>query len=275
MEINLNRVTPGYFPAMSLAPIDGRLFESRDAAGAPAVAIVNETMARRFWNGRRAVGQTFMLGDQALMVVGVVPDITYRQLREPRRVSFYLSAMQARMSGGAFHVLTHGPADRLVETLRHTLANVDPAVPVSRALGLRAQADLHVTKERLAMTIALVLAGAALLLAAVGLYGAMSHAVGQRTREIGVRVALGAVPRDVRRLVLRQGLVMAALGSVAGIALALWLAGLIEHLLFGVRPADVTSLAASMLVLAAVAVVATWVPARRATRIDPVVALRD
>ena len=275
MELNLNRVTPGYFAAMGLSAIDGRLFDSRDVRGAAPVAIVNETMARHFWSASRAVGQTVMLGNQALVVAGVVPDITYRQLREPRGPSFYVSALQSTVSGGAFHVRTYGPADRLVETLRRTLANVDSAVPVSRARDLRAQADLHVTKERLAMTITVVLASAALLLAAVGLYGAMSHAVGQRTREIGVRVALGAVPRDVRRLVLRQGLVLCLLGSIAGIALAIWLGGLIEHLLFGVQPADVVSLAASVLVLAAIAVVATWVPARRAMRIDPVTALRE
>jgi ABC-type antimicrobial peptide transport system permease subunit len=161
-----------------------------------------------------------------------------------------------------------------MDTLRKTLEAVDPAVPVAEALTLRQQVDLNVNDERVAMTIGLALAIAALVLAAVGLYGAMSYAVGQRTREIGVRMALGAVPRDVRRLVLGQGLRLAVLGSVAGLAIGIGLGRVIQDRLYGVTPGDVTSLAISVLVLSAVALVASWVPARRASRVDPVDALR-
>jgi ABC-type antimicrobial peptide transport system permease subunit len=201
--------------------------------------------------------------------------VKYRTLREESGPTFYLAADQGAPSPGAFHVRTQGPVEPLVESLRRTVSLSDPKIPVIRARSLRDQAGLHMTRERLAMTIALVLASVALLLAAVGLYGAMSHAVGRRTREIGVRVALGAIPRDVRRLVLHQGLLLAAIGGAAGTALAVWLTSFIEHLLFGVQPLDVASFAASTTLLAAVALLAAWLPARRASRIDPVVALRD
>ena len=275
MEINYNRVSAGYFAAMGSAAIDGRVFDARDVRGAPLTSVVNGTMARRYWPGQRAVDRTFQLGQNVVTVVGVVPDVKYRQLREASRPTFYLAAAQGAPSPGAFHVRTQGPVEPLMETLRRTVSTSDPAIPVIRARALREQAGLHMTRERLAMTIALVLASVALLLAAVGLYGAMSHAVGRRTREIGVRVALGAIPRDVRRLVLRQGLVLAGIGCAAGTALAMWLTSFIEHLLFGVQPSDAASFAAAIALLAAVALVATWLPARRAARIDPVVALRD
>jgi len=161
-----------------------------------------------------------------------------------------------------------------MDTLRKTLEAVDPAVPVAEALTLRQQVDANVNDERVAMTIGLTLALAALLLAAVGLYGAMSYAVGQRTREIGVRMALGAVPRDVRRLVLGDGLRLAVLGSAAGLAIGIGLGRVIQDRLYGVTPGDLTSLAISVLVLSAVALVASWAPARRAARVDPVDALR-
>jgi predicted permease len=274
-EINWNRVSAGYFAAMGIAPVDGRVFDARDAQGAPLAGVVNDTMARHFWPGQRAVDRTFQLGRNVVTVVGVVPDVKYRTLREESGPTFYLAADQGAPSPGAFHVRTHGPVEPLVESLRRTVSSSDPTIPVIRARSLRDQAGLHMTRERLAMTIALVLATVALLLAAVGLYGAMSHAVGRRTREIGVRVALGAIPRDVRRLVLHQGLRLAAIGGAAGTALAAWLTSLIEHLLFGVQPSDVASFAASIALLAAVALLASWLPARRASRIDPVVALRE
>jgi ABC-type antimicrobial peptide transport system permease subunit len=158
--------------------------------------------------------------------------------------------------------------------LRKTLAGIDPAVPIAEALTLRQQVDLNVSDQRVAMTIGLSLAGAAVLLAAVGLYGAMSYAVGQRAREIGVRMALGAVPGEVRRLVLGQGLRLAVGGSVAGIAIGVGFGRLIEERLYGVTPVDAISLIVSVGVLASVALVASWAPARRASRVDPVDVLR-
>jgi predicted permease len=276
MEINFNRVSQTYFDAMGVLPADGRVFDARDVRGAPAAAVVNETMARRYWKGERAVGRIFSLGpNDSVTVVGVVPDVKYRMLREEAGPSFYLAAAQMRPGPGAFHVRTVGPPARMLDTLRRTLTEVDAAVPTTRVRTLREQADVNAGDERLAMTIALALAGAALLLAAVGLYSAISYSVAQRTREIGVRIALGAAPADLQRLVLGQGLMLALAGSLAGAALGLLLARTIRARLFGVGPADAVSLVGAVAVLTAVALFASWLPARRASRVDPVVALRS
>jgi predicted permease len=275
MELNYNRVSTGYFDAMDIRPTDGRVFDGRDTAGAPPTLVVNETMARRFWPGTRAVGRDVRLSPTALAtVIGVVPDVKYRMLRESPGPSFYLPAAQVRPPFVTFHVRTAGPPAAVLPQLRKALAEVDPAVPISRVRTLREQAAVNVNDDRLAMTIATALAGAALLLAAVGLYGAMAYAVGQRSREIGVRLALGAAPAEVRRLVLRQGVGIALAGSVAGIGLGLLCARAIAHRLFGVAPADVVTIAASVALLGVVAMVATWIPARRAASVDPTVALR-
>ena len=276
MEINFNVVTDGYFEGMGIPLRDGRLFDSSDAPTALPVAIVNETMARRYWPGQRAVGQSFRPDGAkvALTVVGVVPDVKYRMMREDAGPSFYLAARQERPTSGAFHIRTAGSPDVMIEPIRRALAEVDPVVPVTRARTLAAQAVVNLASERLAMTIALGLSFAALLLAAVGLYAAMSHAVSQRQREIGVRLALGAVPGDVGRLILRQGLILAAVGSLAGAGLAVLLARTVEARLYGVTPGDLPSLLMSTVLLSLVAMLSSWVPARRASRVDPVEALR-
>jgi putative ABC transport system permease protein len=173
------------------------------------------------------------------------------------------------------HVRTAGDPAALLETLRRTLAQVDPAVPVTSSRTLDAQLSLNVNDERVATTIGLSLALAALLLAAVGLYGAMSYSVAQRTREIGVRLALGAVPRHVRQVVLGQGLRLVLVGAALGVALGYWMGRLVESRLYGVQPDDPASFAIAAGVLALVALVACWAPARRAMRVDPVVALRQ
>jgi predicted permease len=272
MEINYNVVTDDYFDAMGMTLRDGRFFEPVDAR-AP-VAVVNETMARRYWREQRAVGQVFTLDDTGaeLMVVGVVADVKYRMLREEAGPSFYVR--QSRPGGGAFHIRTVAEPGPTIDVIRRTLAEVGAAVPITRTRTLAAQADINLAGERLAMTIALGLSLSALLLAAVGLYAAMASAVNQRRREIGVRLALGAAPADVRWLVLKQGLILAAIGSVAGAGLAIVLARGVEARLFGVTPWDLPSLLFSAGMLSLVAMVASWTPARRAARVDPVDALR-
>jgi putative ABC transport system permease protein len=277
MEINYNTVSSGYFAALGISIVAGRSFNAGDIEGRPAVAVVNETMAKRYWPNGPAVGQIFHEGeltDPPIEVVGVARDVKYRMLREEAGPSFYRPMEQRRPRSGVMHVRTAGDPSRLLDTLRKTLAGIDPAVPIAEALTLRQQTDLNVNDERVAMTIGLALALAALLLAAVGLYGAMSYSVGQRAREIGVRMALGAVPGDVRRLVLGQGLRLAVAGSVAGIAIGVGLGRLIQDRLYGVTPVDAISLVVSVGVLSAVALVASWAPARRASRVDPVDVLR-
>jgi putative ABC transport system permease protein len=277
MELNYNTVSPGYFAALGISMLAGRTLSEGDIEGRPLVAVVNETMARRYWPNRSAVGQIFHEGELTeppIEVVGVARDVKYRTLREEARPSFYRPLAQRRAGAGVVHVRTAGDPAASIDTLRKTLASVDPAVPIAEALTLRQQADLNVNDERVAMTIGLALALAALVLAAVGLYGAMSYTVGQRAREIAVRMALGAVPGDVRRLVLGQGLRLAVLGSAAGLAIGVGLGRLIEDRLYGVTSIDVVSFAVSIGVLSAVALVASWAPARRASRVDPIDVLR-
>jgi putative ABC transport system permease protein len=275
MEINFNEITPSYFDAMGIPLRAGRSFDDRDATDRPPVAIVNETMARRYWNGQ-AVGRhlKFGPGEPDVEIVGIAADVKYRMLREEASASFYLPLAQGRISTGILHVRTHGDPRLLLDALRRSVAGMDSAVPVTTARTLRAQADLNLNDERMAMLIALALGGAAILLAAVGLYGSMSYLLGRRMRELGVRVALGATAGDIRRLVLGQGLMLSVLGTAAGAAFALVMARAIENRLFGVGPADASTLMFSALLLWLVALLASWVPARRAARLDPVEALR-
>jgi predicted permease len=275
MEINFNIVSAGYFDTMGIAVKQGRAFNDGDREGRPAVAVVNETMARRFWKDRPAIGNRIALSDTDFAeVVGVVADAKYRMLREEAGPSFYLAREQNPPRPGVFHVRTAGRPEMLLPALRKALAEVDTNVPVTRVRSLREQALINVTDERLAMTIAVALGAAAVLLATVGLFGAMSATVAQRLREIGVRIALGADPRSIRALVIRQGLSLAVVGTVLGLGLAVWSGRLIEAKLFGVKAGDPLSFAVSAALLAALALLATWIPARRATRVDPVDVLR-
>jgi putative ABC transport system permease protein len=274
MEINFNIISPTYFDAMGMGLVAGRPFDMRDVEGRPRVAIVNQTMAARYWPGRSAVGQSIKMGPNAIEVVGVARDVKYRVLREEAAPSLYLPLDQERARAGVLHVRTDDNPAVLLDMLRRSLADVDAAVPITMVRTLGQQATLNLTDERMVMTIGLVLGGAALLLAAVGLYGTMTYAVGQRTRELGVRIALGATARDIGRLVLRQGIQLSVAGTVLGAALALWLARALESRLFGVKSADVPTFLASAALLAAIALVASWMPARRAAHVDPVTALR-
>ncbi len=274
MEINFNIVSVSYFDAMGIALVDGRVFETSDLEGRQPVAVVNQTMAERYWPNQRATGQRIRLGDASVLVVGVARDVKYRVLREAAGPSFYLPLGQERPTAGVIHVRTQGDPRDMLDTLRRSLAAVDPSVPITTVRTLREQATLNLNDERMAMTIGVILGGAALLLAAVGLYGSMAYAVGQRTRELGVRMALGATARDIRRLVLGQGIGLSVAGTVVGAALAVWLARALESRLYGISPADLPTLLLSAALLAAVAVFASWVPARRAGRVDPVNALK-
>jgi predicted permease len=275
MELNYNTVSTDYAQAVGLELLAGRWFDVRDAGGRVSAVVVNETMARRYWPGG-AVGQRVRFDDAGpdVDVIGVVRDVKYRMLREERAPSFYVPLGQSRAASGVLHVRTAGDPAAFLETLGRTLQQLDPAVPVISARTLQQQAAINVSDERLAMLIGVALGGAALLLAAIGLYAALSYAVEQRTREIGVRVALGASASAISRLVVGQSLVLAAAGAVIGAVLATWLARLIESRLYGVAASDVLTLVVAAVILGTVAAMASYVPARRAARIDPVEALR-
>ena len=225
MEINFNVVSGSYFDATGIAIVEGRAFAATDTPDSAPVAIVNETMAQRYWGGVGALGRQISLGDELplLRVVGVARDVKYRRLRETRGPSFYLAFTQAPARSGVFHVRVNGSARALLDTLRRATLGVDASVPITAARTLRAQIDLNLNDERLAMLIGVTLGAAALVLAAVGLFGSLAYMVGQRTRELGVRMAVGATAGDVNRLVLRQGVTMSLAGTALGATLALGL----------------------------------------------------
>jgi predicted permease len=277
MEINFNAVSPGYFEALGIALVSGRLPNDQDIAERPRVAVVNETMARRYWPDG-AVGRTmrFVGGTPPeLEVIGVVRDVKYRFIREEAAPTFYTAALQApRMRGGVLHVRTQYAPGSLVATLRKTLRDVDRNVPVTIVRTLREQRDRNTADEGLAVTIGVVLGGVALALAAVGLFAAMSSAVVSRRREIGVRLALGADPARIVRLVLAGSLRLVLIGAAIGLIGAYWAVQLLEQRLYGVSAHDPASFVISVLVLALIALAATWGPARRAAGIDPIHALR-
>ncbi len=278
MEINYNEVTSDYFGALGMSMMDGKVMPSLRPQAGPVPAVINNTMARRFWPNARAVGQPFHLGGDTtgplVEVVGVVADAKYRSMREDVQPSFYLPISSQQVRDGSWHVRVAGDPDAALPALRRALADADPLVPITSALTLRGQQSNNITDDRLAMSIGVALASAAMLLAGVGLFGAMSQLVGQRTREIGVRLALGASPPAIGRLVLRQALSIALTGSALGFVLALWATSFTANRLFGVGRFDVVSFAGAALVLAAVAVASALTPARRAARVDPVNALR-
>ena len=282
MELNNIRVSPKYFSVLEIPLVAGREFDERDTPSQPVRIIVNETMAKRYWPNGQAVGRLVRLGPQRpgrpafdVEVIGVAADVRYRMVREGPRPTFYISTSQAPIGFFVLHVRTSGSPEARLGEIERAIASVDPGVPVARAFTLNGQLDRNIATERMARSIAMALAVAALILAATGLYATMAFAVRRRTREIGVRMALGASRSDVSSMVVRQGLALVASGVILGAAGAFWAGRIIESHLYGVSPGDPGSFAGSAAILAAVAILATWIPARRATRVDPVTALRD
>ncbi len=283
MELNFVRITPDYFRTLGIRVLEGRPFDERDGNGQPERIIVNETMAKRFWPDGRAVGRFVRFGRQqpfGVEVVGIVPDVHYRMVREDPTPSFYVPLAQWPTASGVIHVRFSandggGEAISRIDELQRVIAAMNPVVPVIRAHTLLDQVERNLADERAAMTIGTTLASVALLLATAGLYATTAFLVSRRTREIGVRIALGARMTDVRSLVLNEGLTLAVLGVSAGLLLSLVAGRGLQHRLYGVTATDAWSLGAAAAILTAAALVASWLPARRASRVDPVIALRE
>jgi predicted permease len=282
MELNTVRVSPGYFSVMRIPVIAGREFSVADTSAQPQRVIVNQTMARKYWPNGQAVGRVarFFAPSSGtprpfnLQVIGVVADARYRMVREQPRPTFYVSTSQQPVSFFVLHVRTSGSPDARLGEIERVVAGLDPNVPVTRAVSLEQQLERNIADERMARSIALALGAAALVLAATGLYATMAFAVRLRTREIGVRMALGADSGTLLMMVVRQGLTLVAIGLIVGTTGALWTGRALESQLFGVSPIDPFSLLVSGTALTAAGLAASWLPARRATRVHPVTALR-
>jgi predicted permease len=278
VPIDMNAVGSDYFQTMGIGVIRGRGIAEGDDEQSRPVAVVNETMARRYWPDGNAVGGTIFLAgtpELSLTIVGVTRDIKYYSLDETPRPYVYVSAMQQGLSAPVVLVRVNGTASGFVAPLKREIAGADPNVVAEQTMTFDELRQQPLVLRRAMAALANVFGALALLLAIVGIYGTMSNAVGQRTREIGVRLAFGARTNDVYRLILRDGLMPVAAGIVLGLAAASMVTRLITTELFGVTAADpLTHLVAiAGVVLASTA--ALSVPARRATRVDPVAILRE
>jgi hypothetical protein len=232
-------------------------------------------MAQRFWPGQDPLGRQFRCAGEDRTVVGVTRTGKYNRLTEASRCFFYLPYLQGVPDLDlGICIKTRGHPASFVDLLRQTVHGLDPAVELWGTMPMTQHVGLVLFPQRIASGLLSGLGGAALLLAAMGVYAVMAYAVSQRTQEFGIRLALGARPRDVMFGVLRQGLILTGCGIGAGLALAMAGSRLLSSFLFGVNPMDWATFLVAPLVLAGVALLAIWVPARRATQVDPIVALR-
>jgi predicted permease len=286
---NHRQVTPDYFRALGLALREGRGFTEQDDEGSLPVAVINETMARSFWPGESALGKRFKTGapdspQPWLTVVGVVEDVRQMASDEPVKAEMYVNYRQAARHFQAPGFYSFAPRDLVVRTsvppasvapaVREAVREVDPYQPVSSVRTLEEVLGRDTAQRRVGVILLAAFAGLALLLAALGIYGVLAFFVVQHTPEIGVRMALGASPSDMLRMVVGRGMRLALAGVGLGLAASLVLTRLIESQLFGVSATDPYTFAGLALLLALVALLACLIPARRATKVDPMVALR-
>jgi predicted permease len=269
-----NVVTPGFFTTLGVPIVRGRDFTAADRQGATEVAILNETFARALFGERDPLGQVVHNGDRVLTVVGVARDVKYRSLGE-RPSEFIYVPLAQRYTGRMTLLVRTEPGAQPVSAMRRMVADIDRNLPILDVGSLQDAVAPSLFPQRVAMWVAGTLGVVALLLALLGIYGVVSFSVAQRTREIGVRVALGADRWRVVGMVLRQGMVLAGLGVGIGALAAFGATRLIANLLYGVPPTDTLAFSAAAALLALAALTASWLPARRAAAVDPVVALRS
>jgi predicted permease len=271
-------VTPAYFQALGATLVRGRSFDARDTGSSAPVAIVNQAFVDRFFPGGKALGQRIEFGEAGRHeIVGVVSDMRYRRVESPADPTFYLPIAQnaERWPFLSFTVWHDGEAGESVALLRAAIRSADPAQAITRIRTFDEILSTSLAPRRFNTLLVLTFAGAALLLAAIGTYGVIAYSVSMRTKELGLRAALGATPRALRGLVLSQGARLIAIAVAIGLFTALAAAGVLRGLLYGVAPRDPATLGLVAAVLVLVALTATWLPARRAVRVDPATALRE
>lgn len=283
-QANFNPIGPDYFVTVGAPMIRGRQFTTLDDQDHPGVMIVNEAFVRHYFPNEDPIGRRIrpsppvrIWREQRLTsfeIVGVVRDVKSAGLQAETEPTYYLPATQAPLQDMSLLVRTTTDPTAIVSSLRKTVWSIDPNQPIANVNTLEQIVSDSISQPRLNMTLMALFGALALILAAVGIYGLLSYTVTQRTREMGIRLALGAQVGDVLRLVLKQGMVLALVGQAIGLAGALALTRLIRALLFGVTPTDVTIFAAVVAVLTTIALLACYLPARRATKVDPLKALR-
>jgi len=283
-DANHREVSSNYIKAMNIPLRQGRYFDSRDNAQSLPVAIINEAMAREYWPGENALGRRFKLGDpdepgkQWKEIVGIVADIRQMGIDEPVKAEMYFPYQQITDWPGYMPrdlvIRTTGDTSNLAGAVRQIIREVDPDQPVSNVATMAEVLGEEAGQRRMGMIMLVGFASLALLLASLGIYGVLAYFVTQHTNEIGVRQALGATPRNILLLVLKKGMGLTLVGVVIGLVASFALTRLMSSLLFGVKAADPLTFATVPFVLVMVALLACYIPARRATKVDPLVALR-
>jgi putative ABC transport system permease protein len=277
LAFDFNAISPNYFRTLGASLVSGREFTAQDTVDAPLVVIINEATARRYWPGQEAVGKRIIRGrGQFFEVVGVIRNSKEKGLTADPRPAIYLPLLQnyVRDQSLTLHVRAATEAQTLLTAVRREVQSLDPTLPVYNLQTLAQQKDGSLYAERLATVLLTLFGLLALLLAAVGIYGVLSYGVTERTREMGIRLALGARSGDLLNLVVGQGMVLVLIGLIIGVCASFALTRLIEKLLFGVSATDPLTFVVIPLLLVSVALLACWIPARRATKVDPLVALR-
>lgn len=265
----------GYFAAMGIPILRGRGFRDTDRIDSPPVIVINENFAKRFWPGQDPIGKRVRTAGREHLVIGVVRTGKYFSLGEDPKAFFYLPLEQNHRASFFLHVRAAVDPAGMLETVRKEIQSLDSKLPVSDVRTMHAALGFALLPARMAAGIVSAFALLALFLAAIGLYGVMAYSVSQSVRDIGIRMALGAKAGDVLQLVLRGGMMLTFVGLAIGLALGLALTRLMTGLLYGISPTDPLSYVVAVLVLAAVALLAAFLPARRAAKVDPMIALRE
>jgi len=266
--------TPGYFETMKMSLLRGRVIDGRDRQGMPGAMVINETMARRYFDGQDPLGKVVQNPHGKAEVVGVVADVKHYGLDGPARAELFMPAWQNPLNGMAFVVRTASDPKLFVDPIRREILAIDAEQPVFDTSTMVDVVARSVFLPRVSMVLLSAFAASALLLAIVGIYGVVSYAVTQRTRELGVRMALGADAGATVRLVLGKSMTLVLAGTAAGLIVSVGLTRLLGRLLYGVSPLDPIVFLGVSWLLAAAGLLASLIPARRATRVDPIVALR-
>ena len=270
-------VSPEFFGTLEIPLLAGRVFDDRDSQDASMVAVINDAAAKHFFSGENPLGLRFGFqreNDGDIEVVGVVRDVKYSNVRDPEPPTVYLPYLQRTFSSMIFELKTASDPQTMVPTVRETVRGIDPNMPLMNVSTQAEQIEQRFSQERFFALAYSLFGGLALVLASIGLFGLASYNVVRRTNEIGIRMALGAEARDVMRMVLGESLILVAIGVAVGLATALAAGRLISSLLFGLAPTDGYTVVAATLVMILVSAFAGYLPARRASRVDPMVALQ-
>ncbi|PYT95188.1 MAG: permease [Acidobacteria bacterium] len=273
-SVDYNQVGPGYFATIGIPLVSGREFTRSDNETGAPVAIVNETMAGRYWTGKNPLGERLQAKGKWMQIVGVAKTSKYYSMRELPKPFFYVPLRQNFSVGAALTIRTKLRPEIMAAALSRALKAIDANLGLYELISLQEQLDRSTSAQKVAVTLTGTLGGLALVLASIGLYGVMSYSVSQSTRELGLRMALGARTSELFRLVISRGLVLTFGGIFLGAALAAGLTRLLGYLLYKVSPRDPLAFGYAFLVLTIVSLVASFLPAWRATRVDPIVALR-